>query len=150
MAELERGPTSEAGRIAKFMGLSSWRKLDDIGLVNRVRDGFPFDTANTVVKRIDPGGRFVKVTDIIPKTTLHRRKNQALTKDESEKILSLSKMFSELLRLYHDDTERVAIFLIQKHPMIDNRRPIDLAIESIAGCDLVIKLLAKADAGIAA
>jgi putative toxin-antitoxin system antitoxin component (TIGR02293 family) len=149
MQAAERGATSEARRIAKFMGLADWAKVDDLGLVERVAKGFPVKTATVVIERIDPEGKFVRATDIIPKSTLHRRKH-ALTKDESEKIWALSKVFFEVLRIYHDDAGRAARFMIQEHPMLGGRTPIDLAKESIAGADLVLKLLAKADAGVAA
>ncbi len=149
MQAAERIATSEARRIAKFMGLPDWAKVDDLGLVERVAKGFPVKTATIVIERIDPHGKFVRATDIIPKSTLHRRK-QALTKDESEKIWAISKVFYEVLKLYHDDAGRAARFMLQVHPMLGGRAPIDLAKESIAGADLVLKLLAKADAGVAA
>ncbi len=149
MQAAERVATSEARRIAKFMGLPDWAKVDDLGLVERVAKGFPVKTATIVIERIDPHGKFVRATDIIPKSTLHRRKH-ALTKDESEKIWAISKVFYEVLKLYHDDAGRAARFMLQVHPMLGGRAPIDLAKESIAGADLVLKLLAKADAGVAA
>ncbi len=150
MSKPEIGAMSEASRIARFMGLSQWRKIDDLGLVECVHNGFPADTATTVAQRIDPEGTFVKATDIIPRSTFHRRKDGVLTKDESEKVLALSRVFSEALRIYHDDRKSVAFFMLKGHPMLGGRTPIDLATESIAGADLVLKLMARADAGIAA
>lgn len=141
---------SEAGRIARFMGLPQWEKIDDIGLVERVRKGFPARTAAIVVEQIDPEGRFVKATDIIPKSTLHRRKDRNLTQDESERVWALAKVLTEALRVYHGDMKRAARFLAQEHAMLAGRTPMDMAIASIAGADLVLKLLAKADAGVAA
>jgi putative toxin-antitoxin system antitoxin component (TIGR02293 family) len=138
--------------MAFFLGLPQWRKVDDLALVASVKKGFPARTAETVVRRIDPQGRFLQPTDIIPKSTYHRRlkENKALSKDESEKILALSKVFAEVLRLYHGETNLAAHFLLRPHPMLGNRPPIELAKESSAGADLVLKLLAKADAGVAA
>jgi len=151
MAKIASASVSEAGRIAQFMGLRHWEGIDDLALVEQVRKGFPVGTAAFVVERFDPQGRYVRVTDIIPKSTLHRRgKGRTLTKDESEKVLALSKVFSEVLRLYHEDGDQAAQFMARKHPMLAGRSPIELAVESIAGADLVMKLLAQADAGIAA
>jgi len=135
--------------MAKFMGFADWAKVDDLGLVERIAKGFPVKTATVVMERIDPQGKFVRATDIIPKSTLHRRKH-ALTKDESEKVWALSKVFYEVLRVYHEDAGKAARFLVQEHPMLGGRAPIELAKESIAGAELVLKLLAKADAGVAA
>lgn len=150
LAELDDKTVSEASRLARFMGLPRWRDFDDLALVEQVTKGLPARTADVVVNRIDPEGRFVKAIDIIPKTTLHRRKGGALTQDESERLLMLSRVFSEALRLYHDDATRTTRFLAQDHPMLGNRSPIDLAKESMAGAELVLKLMARADAGIAA
>ncbi len=149
MSAVETSSISEAGRIARFMGLARWRKMDDLDLVEQIRTGLPAETAATVARRIDPEGRFVRASDIVPKSTLHRRKDRPLTKDESERVLALSKVFAEALRIYHDDDELVAQFLLRRHPMLGGRAPIELAKESIAGADLVLKLMAKADAGIA-
>jgi putative toxin-antitoxin system antitoxin component (TIGR02293 family) len=152
MADLNNGSLSEASRIARFMGLRRWSEIDDLGLVEAVRKGLPVKTAQAVAQKIDPDGRYLKSTDIIPKSTLHRRQKsqQPLSKDESERVFALSKVLSEALRLYGGDAERCAHFMIRKHPMLGDRTPLDLTIESIAGADLVLKLLAKADAGVAA
>ncbi len=142
---------SEASRIAQFMGLPRWQRIDDLGLVASVQKGFPAKTATTVARRIDPDGRFLKATDIIPKSTLHRREkdNKPLTQDESEKVLALSRVLSEVLRIYHADSIQSSVFLERAHRMLGGRSPIALATESIAGAALVMKLLARLDAGVA-
>ena len=150
MPASDTSTASEARRIARFLDLPRWSEADDLSLVNRVLKGLPAKSVTTVVRRIDPEGRFVQETDLIPKSTWHRRKGQALTKDQSEKIWALSKLFLEVLRLYHDDSDKAARFLMQPHPLLGGRTPISLAKESIAGADLVMKLLAQADAGVAA
>lgn len=152
MSTAEQDAHSEASRIAHFIGLPRWRNIDDLALVDRVRKGFPASTVKTVVLRVDPHGRFLKPTDIIPRSTYHRRvkANVALSKDESERLLALSRVFAEALRIYRGDAKLVSLFLLREHPMLGGRQPIELAKESTAGADLVLKLLAKADAGIAA
>ena len=145
----ELAMASEAARLARFMGLPRWQQFNDLKLVDSVREGFPASTVAKVARQIDPEGKLFKVTDIIPRSTLHRRKDKALTKDESERVLAVSKVFAEALRLYHDDSRRVAFFLLKPHPLLGNRTPISLVLESTAGADLVLNLLARADAGIA-
>lgn len=149
MIEAKAGSHSEAARIARFMGLRNWKTVTDLGLIDRVRDGLPAETVETVAARIDPDGRMFAPTDIIPKSTWHRRKSkQSLTKDESEKVLAFSKVFTEALRLYHDDGRKVVQFMSSGHPMLGGRTPIDLVMGSISGADLVLKLMARADAGV--
>ncbi len=142
---------SEASEIAQFMGLKNWKRVNDIELVETVEEGLPVATAQTIVRKIDPRGQFVDVHQIIPKATFYRKKesNQALTRDQSEKVLGLSKVFVEVLRIYKGDTEKAAMFLTNKHPLLGNRSPMDLSISSTAGADLVLDLLSRADAGVA-
>jgi putative toxin-antitoxin system antitoxin component (TIGR02293 family) len=149
MSTLLEDRRSEASRIARFLGLRDG--LSDIELVERVERGFPTKTANTIVRRLDPEGRYLRVTDIIPKSTYHRRvkAKQVLTKDESEKILALARVFAEVLRQYRAESLLAAHFLLRKHPMLGGRTPLSVAKESTAGADLVLKILAKADASIA-
>ena len=91
------------------------------------------------------------MTDLVPKSTLARllKSRKPLSTSHSQKILGLIKVYSEALRIYHGDTELVARFLASPHTILGNRRPIDLATESNAGTDLVLKILARADAGVA-
>jgi putative toxin-antitoxin system antitoxin component (TIGR02293 family) len=142
---------SEAARLAEFLGLPRAGAMSDLGLVERVEKGFPPKTATTIARRVDPSGRLLPVQHIIPKSTYHRRvKNmQALTREESEKVLALARVFVEVLRQYHADSALAASFLVRAHPMLGLRTPLDVAKESTAGADLVLKLLARAEAGVA-
>lgn len=147
----EANAHSEASRIAQFMGLKGWSGIDDVGLVERVATGLPLGTAATIVRKIDPAGAYLHLHDIIPKATWYRRKeqNKPLTKDQSEMIFALSRVFSETIRQYHGSTESAALFLSRAHPLLGGRSPLDVARESTAGADLVLSLLARAEAGVA-
>ena len=142
---------SEASRLAAFLGLPKAKRMSDLTLVERVERGFPPNTADIIVRRVDPKGEFLQVRHIIPKSTYHRRlkKMQVLTKDESEKILALAKVFVQVLRQYHEDSKLAAQYLVREHALLGGRTPIDVAKESTAGADLVLKLLAQAEAGVA-
>lgn len=125
--------------------------MDDVGLVEKIETGLPISAAEKIVRRIDPKKAYLSVQDIIPKATYYRRKElgKPLSKDLSEKIFALSKVFYETLRQYHGDTNTAALFLLRKHPMLGGRSPFDIAKESTAGADLVLKVLARAEAGVA-
>ena len=143
---------SEASRLAMFLGLPGGKRMNDLALVERVEKGFPASTATIIAKKVDPTGQFLQVRDFIPKSTYHRRlkKMQALTKDESARFFALARVFVEALLQYHDDSKLAAQFLVREHPMLAGRTPLDVAKESTAGADLVLKLLARAEAGVAA
>jgi putative toxin-antitoxin system antitoxin component (TIGR02293 family) len=147
----EAAPRSEASRIARFLGLRGWPTMNDVRLVERVVAGLPVSSAFALVRHIDPQGERLQVEDIIPRASYYRRKAQGkpLSKQQSESIFALSKVFEETLRQYHDDKESASLFLSRKHPLLGGRSPLDVARESTAGADLVLKLLARAEAGIA-
>jgi putative toxin-antitoxin system antitoxin component (TIGR02293 family) len=142
-------PASEADRTAWLLG---FRAQSDLDLVKRVERGFPTKAADTLARRLDPRGEYLRVTDIFPKSTYHRRMKakEPFTKEESEKLFSLAKVFAEVARQYHNDMARVGQFMARKHAMLEGRTPLDVAKETTAGADLVLKILARADAGVAA
>jgi putative toxin-antitoxin system antitoxin component (TIGR02293 family) len=132
--------------------LPRWRDFDDLRLVDKVALGLPVSAAETVVRRIDPDGHYVRLQDIMPKSTYYRRKERGepLSPGESEKVLALSKVFQEALRQYRGDARTAAIFLTRHHPMLAGRTPFEVARGSVAGAHLVLNLLARAEAGVAA
>ncbi|MEJ2273300.1 MAG: DUF2384 domain-containing protein [Woeseiaceae bacterium] len=144
-------PKSEASRIARFMGLRKWQDMNDLKLVSKVESGLPVSAVRRIVHRIDPNELSVTVYDVIPKTTYYRIKDKKkpLSREQSEKVFALSKVFSETLRHYHDDQESASMFLMRDHPLLGGRSPLNVARESTAGADLVLKLLDQAEASVA-
>jgi putative toxin-antitoxin system antitoxin component (TIGR02293 family) len=140
---------SEAHELARFLGLRDWRKTSEIDLVSKVKSGLPAQAVEDVFSKV----RLRKPEHIhafIPKATYARKvKAKRLSRSESERLLSITKVFNEVLRLYHGDGDAAGDFLTRGHPMLGNRPPVELAVESTAGADLVLKLLARADAGVA-
>ena len=127
--------------------------MNDLKLVRKVEGGLPFSSVKKIVHRIDPNEVNVSVYHVIPKATYYRiaksSKRKALSRDQSEKVFALSKVFSETLRHYHDNRESASLFLMRAHPLLEGRSPMDVARESTAGADLVLKLLDQAEAGVA-
>lgn len=145
-------PDGEAARIARFMGLRRWQDMDDLRLADMVADGLPVSTVETIVKKLDPVGGYLAIHDLVPRATYYRRKEarQSLTKDQSEMVFAMAKLFSEVTRLFQGDISMASMFLSRPHPMLGGRSPLDVAKKSTAGTDAVLALLARADAGIAA
>lgn len=142
---------SEASKIAQFMGLRNWQRVNELALVEKVESGLPVTAADTIIRRIDPKGIHLDVYDIIPKATYYRRKEQGkrLTRDQSEKVLALSKVFAEIMRQYSGDSDAAVMFITKPHPLLGGRTPLDVANGSTTGADLVLDLLARAEAGVA-
>ncbi len=60
----------------------------------------------------------------------------------------MGKVVAESFRLLRDP-EKVLIFLTKPHPMLEGDSPFELAKSSVAGAEVVMNLLANADAGTA-
>jgi putative toxin-antitoxin system antitoxin component (TIGR02293 family) len=152
MSLTEAPATSEANRVARFLGLRNWSAIDDLALVERVEAGLPTTALEQIIRQIDPNGTFLGIDDIVPKATFYRRKEQRkpLSKTESDTIVALARVLVEALRQYRGDTVRAVSFLRIAHPMLGGRTPLDMAKTSAAGAEVVLKLLARAEAGVAA
>ena len=136
-------------RCAQRQSIESRHLAGDLGCAQVLRRA---ERRGTTTHRIDPNGLNVSVYDVIPKTTYYRiikDEKKPLSRNRSEKVFALSKVFSEALRHYHDDRESASMFLMRSHPLLGGRSPMNVARESTAGADLVLKLLDQAEAGVA-
>lgn len=140
----------EAVRIARILGLARPDTYNDLGMAKALEKGVPARSVEHVVKRLDPSGVHMKVYDFIPKSTYHRCQQQRkpLSKDLSEQLWQVARVFVEAQRHYGDDREALD-FLLRPHPLLDGATPLALAKETSAGADLVLRLLAEAEAGVA-
>jgi putative toxin-antitoxin system antitoxin component (TIGR02293 family) len=140
----------EAVQIAEFIGLPRPETFNPMKLADTIKVGMPLAAVKNVVKRVDPLGVVVNVYDFIPKATLNRRaKNRKkLSRDVSEKLWQVARVYVEAQRQYGDDAEARA-FLSRPHPLLDNRTPLEVAKETVAGTDMVLRLLSQAEAGVA-
>jgi putative toxin-antitoxin system antitoxin component (TIGR02293 family) len=140
----------ESEQIARILGLPKPGSFDDIKLVGRIKLGIPAHSAAAVAQVIDPVGAHLKAYDLVSKSTLHRREADAkpLSTDDSETLWQVARVYVEALRHYHEP-EAASAFLFRAHPLLGGQRPMDLARETTAGADLVLKVLAQAEAGVA-
>ncbi len=144
-----RQPQSDAERIAALLDLPV--RSTDFALVEAIERGLPVSSAEAIIAALDPDGDTLQVTALVPKATYHRAKKlrQPLGRDQSERLLAFARVGAEVLRLYRGDSAKALAFLKAAHPILGNRTPLDLAAGSTAGADLVLKLLYRADAGVA-
>lgn len=70
-------------------------------------------------------------------------------RDQSEKVHALARVVSETVKLWNDDDAAARRFLNRPHPLLEGRTPFEMANESTAGADLIVKLIGKARAGVA-
>ena len=141
----------EPVQIAEILGLPRPGSFDDIKLVDSIHRGVPARSAEHVVRAMDPQGARLKASDLVPKSTLHRclEDDKLLSTDASETLWQVARVYVETRRQY-GDAEAALAFLFRAHPLLDGRRPFDLARETTAGSNLVLKILGQAEAGVAA
>jgi putative toxin-antitoxin system antitoxin component (TIGR02293 family) len=141
---------TESERIAKVIGLTAVKPISSLVLAQRVTEGLPVKSVRALARYIDPAGLLVVDSDIVPRTTLHnaRKSKKNLSKDHSEVVFLLGKVAAECSRIFRDQ-EKAANFLMRPHPMLGGESPYMLAKGSVAGADVVMNLLANADAGTA-
>jgi putative toxin-antitoxin system antitoxin component (TIGR02293 family) len=150
MSEQENDWSTEPVAMAALMGLQKPDTYTSLKLANSIAVGIPVRSVEAVCKHIDPTGQRLSIYDVVAKPTYHRKKQERkpLSKDDSEKLWQIARVYVEAMRHYRDEDDAVG-FLFRSHPLLEGRRPIDLAKESAAGAALVLSLLAEAEAGVA-
>jgi putative toxin-antitoxin system antitoxin component (TIGR02293 family) len=143
-------PFTESSAIAEVLGLPRPASFDDLKMVAMISHGIPANSAVHAARIMDPAGSHLKASDLVPKSTLHRLKDgdKPLSTDASETLWQVARVYVEARRQYRD-AEAALAFMFRAHPLLDGRRPFDMARETTVGSDLVLKLLARAEAGVA-
>lgn len=136
--------------MANFLGLAKPKTYTGLMLADAIKTGVSLSSVERVCKRIDPEGHRFGITNIMAKATYHRRvkDEKPLSRDDSEKLWQIARVYLLVQSLYGNDEDARA-FLFRPHPLLDQRRPIDLATESAVGAALVEDVLLAADAGVA-
>lgn len=144
-------PLGDAAEIARLMGLRSWREMSSLSLVDQIERGLPLQAAERVAQVMapdDPGAKFT----LLSRSTwsrLQKRPRQLLTRDASERIHGIARVLLEARRLWAGDESAMVRFLNRPHLLMGGRTPLDVARESTAGADLVVRIIGEARAGVA-
>lgn len=123
--------------------------LSPIGLVSRIEDGLPIDTLERVASLVAPGDTQFEYR-LVPRATYERRKDKkVLSAEEGMRLARLARVWGLALDVWRDESE-ARDFLFRPHPMIEDRRPIDVVIQSEFGAELVVDILSSLQYGSAA
>lgn len=118
-----------ANNIGRIMGLK--RELKNIDeLVARIERGLPKDALSNTLKFIGAQGEMKErlANRVVSLATYKRRK--LLKPDEGEKVARIARVIAYALFVW-DDQDEARRFLLSPHPMLDNKRPIDLAFSEL-------------------
>ena len=144
-------PVSDAAEIARLMGLPSWRQMNSLALVNQIEQGLPLQVVERISRAMapdDPRARFT----LLSRSTwsrLQRRQRQHLTREMSDRVHGVARVLLEARRLWTDDEAAMVRFLNRPHLLLGGRTPLDVARESTAGADLVVRIIGEARAAVA-
>jgi putative toxin-antitoxin system antitoxin component (TIGR02293 family) len=139
------------GDVADVLGLAQRQRLmaSPFALITRIEDGLPVAALDRVARLLAPDDAQFKYR-LVPKATYERRKlAHKLSADESTRLARVARVWA--LALDSWQTEGAARgFLFRPHPMIEDKRPIDIVIQSEFGAELVIEILGRLKYGTAA
>lgn len=133
-------------RIARMLSLDAPETMTEVQLAHVVGKGLSVDALDELSGWFSDGGA---VTSVIPEATIRRARgaNRAFSREHSERIYELSRVFEAALRAYGDDRAMAEDFLSRPHMRLDWERPIDIARLSSAGADAVVAVIEDAQAG---
>jgi len=120
-----------------------------LGLISRIEHGLPVAALDRVARLLAPVDSQFKYR-LVPKATLERRKtSQRLSSDEGTRLARVARAWAAALDVWRDEDEARG-FLFRNHPMLGDRRPIDLVIQSEFGAEMVTDILGGLKYGSAA
>ncbi|HTW33270.1 MAG TPA: antitoxin Xre/MbcA/ParS toxin-binding domain-containing protein [Rhizomicrobium sp.] len=135
----------EFAEVARVLGLKN-EPVSGVGYLELVDKGFPIKSLDLISTFLAPGDVTFKYR-IVSKASLARRKPQhRLSAGHSVVISRLASVWATALRIWKSE-EAARDFLYRRHPLLDQRRPIDLVLENEIGAELVKSVLGRLEYG---
>ncbi|MEP9374702.1 DUF2384 domain-containing protein [Mesorhizobium sp. KR1-2] len=119
------------------------------GLMSRIEDGLPLGALERVARLLAPSDAQFKYR-LVPKATYERRKGtHRLSSDEGTRLARVARVWGLALEVWQREDE-ARDFLFRPHPMLEDKRPIDVVIQNEIGAELVLDILGRLKYGTAA
>lgn len=137
--------------VAAILGLPAEEMAtrSPFGLISRIEGGLPVAALDRVARLLAPDDSQFKYR-IVPKATYERRKIALrLSSDEGTRIARVARVWNLALDVWQTE-EDARDFLFRAHPMLEDRRPVDVVIQSEIGAELVLDILSSLKYGSAA
>jgi putative toxin-antitoxin system antitoxin component (TIGR02293 family) len=95
---------------------------------------------NRISRQIAPGDRNFRYR-IVPRSSLARRQqSNRLSGDEGARLARLASIWAFALEVWKDEVD-ARDFLFGRHVLLEDRRPVDVVLESELGAELVRDIL---------
>jgi putative toxin-antitoxin system antitoxin component (TIGR02293 family) len=138
--------------IADVLGLPAKEAAarSPFGLMSRIEDGLPIEALERVARLLAPSDVQFKYR-LVPKATYERRKRSGLqlSSNEGMRVARVARIWNLALDVWQSEDE-ARDFLFRRHPMLEDRRPIDVVLQNEIGAELVLDILASLKYGSAA
>jgi putative toxin-antitoxin system antitoxin component (TIGR02293 family) len=141
---------------ARFLGLpAKGKRLESASQYLHLLDkGLPLRSINKIAGALAPEDRQFRYR-IVPKATLarlmkvrRRKERRRLNKAQSELVTRLAGVWTDANRVWKTEANARS-FLYRKHPLLENKRPVDLTLQSEVGAQLVRDILGRLEHGTA-
>jgi putative toxin-antitoxin system antitoxin component (TIGR02293 family) len=143
--DAEAGVSHHEVIVEDLLGMRPRRDRTNLAFANAVQEGLPVSALEELAAHVCPHDARRFTYSVVPKPTLERRRrnNQPLTTEESDRLARIAKVFAFALELFRDEG-KVRRFLDRPHPMLDDRPPLEVALATGPGADVVINLIGRA------
>lgn len=128
--------------VADVLGLPVREEVrSPLWLVSRIERGLPVNALERVAHLVAPDDSHFKYR-LVPRATFERRKRGALrlSTDEGMRVARLARTWNLAIEVWGDEAE-ARNFLFRPHAMLEDRRPVDVVIQSEIGAELVLDIL---------
>lgn len=132
------------------LGLRS-QNPSQIDVVKAVETGFTLRNIKAIARYCLLEDNPRSIESLVSRSTVDRLKRtptKRVSKETSENLYAVWKVAVETRKIYGDDVEKSKRFLNKQHPMLDGKSPLQLALSSSAGADMVVDLLKRIRAGL--
>lgn len=118
----------DIARIASILGLASKRRLTPLSLAVEVEKGLPYTALARLFNQVAPNEPALRYR-VVPRATLARleAKRKRLSLEQGDHVTRLARVWALALEVWKEP-EEARTFLLQPHPMLEGRRPIDVVL----------------------
>lgn len=136
--------------LAGMLGVKPRRGGSPLYLIRKIQDGLPVSALDRIARQIAPNDPAFRYR-IVPRSSLARRRQGEgrLSPEEGARLARLANLWGFACEVWKDE-EDAREFLFRRHMLLEDRRPIDVAIESELGAELVRNILGQLLYGTAA
>jgi len=131
----------------RFLGLGQ-KKLTPLGYVDWVNEGLPAETLDKVTGAVAPNDRQFVNRLVGSKSTRYRRFDKPLSVESGFRTVRVAIVWVMALDVWKSE-DAARAFLNRPHPMLEGRKPIDVAIQSELGAEMVRSILGELKYGTA-